>query len=121
MPGWFSEASTFGFAIEAGQPFRVARERLRQNLERDVAVETRVARPVNLAHAAGAERLDDLVHTKTRTGSQRHELAIIASVVSLLYWDNGEGASTAAAACDRRGSAPPSTRPRSTSTSTPEA
>ena len=108
-------------ALEAGQPIRVPRERERQHLERDVPVETRVAGTVDLAHATRPQRRDDLVGTETGTRGQRHELAIITSVVSLLYWDNGEGASTAAAAWDRRGSAPPSTRPRATSTNTPEA
>ena len=44
-----------GFAGEPGQPFGVAGEAVGQHLQRDVAVELRVARPVDLAHAAGAK------------------------------------------------------------------
>ena len=43
-------------ALEARQPIRVARERARQDLDRDVATELRVARAVHLAHAARAEQ-----------------------------------------------------------------
>ena len=43
-------------ALEAREPVGVARERARQDLDRDVAPELRVARAVHLAHAAGAEQ-----------------------------------------------------------------
>ena len=41
------------------------RERLRQNLQGDVAIEAQIPRPIHLAHAAGAHRLNDFVRTKT--------------------------------------------------------
>ena len=44
------------FALEAREPIRVARDRARQDLDRDVAPELRVARAVHLAHAARAEQ-----------------------------------------------------------------
>jgi hypothetical protein len=43
-------------ALEAGTELRVGRQLRRQQLERDLAIEARVARAVNLAHAARAER-----------------------------------------------------------------
>jgi hypothetical protein len=70
--GMIERRKDFGFAIEARETLRVARERLRQNLERNVAIQPGVARPINLTHAAGAKGLDDFVHTKTQTGSQGH-------------------------------------------------
>jgi hypothetical protein len=44
-----------GFALEALQPFRVRCDVGGKDLDRDVAPQPRVARPVHLAHAAGAE------------------------------------------------------------------
>ena len=43
-------------ALEARAPFRVGRERRRQDLDRDLAPELVVVRAVHLAHAAGAEQ-----------------------------------------------------------------
>src|SRR4030095_12549540 len=71
-PGMIQGGEDPGFTIEAHQPFRVARERLGQNCRGAGEIETHVARPINLAHAAGADRLDDFVRTKTRTRSQGH-------------------------------------------------
>jgi hypothetical protein len=41
----------FCFALEAGDPIRVRCKSLRQNLERDVALEAGVLRAVDLPHA----------------------------------------------------------------------
>ena len=43
------------FAIEPGQPFRIAGDKRRQDFDGDVAVEPRVARAVDGPHAAFAE------------------------------------------------------------------
>ena len=43
-------------ALEARKPIRIARHCARQDLDRDVAPELRVARAVHLAHAARAEQ-----------------------------------------------------------------
>ena len=60
-----------GFALEAGQPIGVRGEQRRQDLDRDVASELRVARAVDLAHPAGAHQLHD-----RRTGrGDRHVAA----------------------------------------------
>ena len=50
-----------GFALEPGQPIGIERESVGQNLERDVAVQTGVARAVDLAHAACADCGENLV------------------------------------------------------------
>ena len=55
MFGWFSDASDFGFALEAGEPVGVGGERRRQDLDRDLALQLRVGRAIDLAHAAGAD------------------------------------------------------------------
>ena len=50
----------FGFALEARDALWIEREGLRKNLDGDFASELGVAGAVHLAHAAGAERPDDL-------------------------------------------------------------
>ncbi len=58
--------------LETTESIRILRERRRQNLDRDVAPEPRVARPVDLSHAARAERREDLVRTEAGAGRNRH-------------------------------------------------
>ena len=43
------------FALEACQPLRISRESRREHLDGDLAPELRIARPINLAHAASTE------------------------------------------------------------------
>src|SRR4029453_12928719 len=59
---------SLGFASEPGEPVGVFGERLRQDLERDIAIEFRVARPEYLPHPAFADRRGDLVGTESRAG-----------------------------------------------------
>ena len=49
------------FALETREPVGVVRRTSRQDFDRDIASELRVARAIDLAHAAGAEMGDDLV------------------------------------------------------------
>src|SRR5207244_1874276 len=60
--------------LEPGERIRVLRERFREDLDRDLALQVRVVSAVDLAHAAGAERAADLVGAETGSGWQRHEL-----------------------------------------------
>ena len=46
----------FRLALKARGALGIARHRLRQHLDRDVALQPRVARAIDLAHASGAER-----------------------------------------------------------------
>ena len=59
-------------ALEPRQPLGVGDERLGQDLDRDVAVEPRVARAIHLAHAAGAEGGEDLVRTQAGALAKGH-------------------------------------------------
>ena len=59
-------------AFEPRNAARVARELLGQHLDGDVAAELAVARPVDLAHAADAEQVDDLVRTEPGAGLKGH-------------------------------------------------
>ena len=58
--------------FETCQAFGVRGHAGRQHLERDVTSEPAIARPVHLAHAARAERGDDLVFTEPRSGRNEH-------------------------------------------------
>src|SRR5262245_34707681 len=61
-----------GFAFEAADAMRVAGDDVRERFDRDVAVEFRVAGPVDLAHASGTDGPDDFVVTDAGTGRQWH-------------------------------------------------
>ena len=62
-------------ALEAGQPLRVRREGIRQHLDGDVPLERRVARSLDLAHAAFADQGGDFVGAEARaTRLQRHSI-----------------------------------------------
>ena len=58
--------------LEAAQASGVLRERRRQHLDRDLAAEPRILRAVDLAHAPGADRVEDLVGPELRPGHERH-------------------------------------------------
>ena len=62
-----------GLAREPGQPFGIRREQIGQDLKRDVAVEPRVAGPIDLAHAAFAELVEDPVRTERGSWSETHD------------------------------------------------
>ena len=60
----------FRFALEARKPLGVTSDRRRQDLDRDLALQLRVGRPIHLAHAAGADRGGDFVGTEACAGDQ---------------------------------------------------
>ena len=60
------------FLFEAPARFRVRRERAGQHLHRHGPIEPRITGAIDLAHAACAERRDDLVRTETGAGLERH-------------------------------------------------
>jgi hypothetical protein len=57
------------FAAEARQLLAVGSAA--QDLERDIAPQARIRRPVDLTHPARAEQLDDLVRSQLIAGRQR--------------------------------------------------
>src|SRR2546428_6144786 len=58
--------------LKALQPRGIRRDRFGEDLDRDVAPETRVARAINLPHAAGADRRDDFIGTEARADRESH-------------------------------------------------
>ncbi len=65
-----------GFLLEPLQAIAVSRRGRRENLDRDIAPETRVAGAIDLAHAAGPERAGDGVRTELSTRRKRHDAAV---------------------------------------------
>ena len=70
-----------GFALEAGQAVGVFGDLGRQDLDGDDAVEC-VAGLVDLAHASGADGLEDLVVTQTCAGLDIHRWHSLAENVT---------------------------------------
>jgi len=61
-----------GFLLEAPPRVVVSRQMRRQHFQRDLAVEARVARAIDFAHAARSEVRDDVVRAETGpSGEQR--------------------------------------------------
>ena len=58
----------FRFALEARQPVGVSGERRRQDLDRHLAFEARIGRPIHLSHPALAEQGGNLVDTDASSG-----------------------------------------------------
>jgi hypothetical protein len=56
-----------------------------KHFDRDLAIESRIARAIHLAHAAGANGRDDFVVTELGPGCQRHvgSRAIISALPGL--------------------------------------
>jgi hypothetical protein len=61
----------FGFPLEPGETIGIVDERFGQNLQRDIAIQLRIAGAIHLAHAF-TDRGGDLVRTKAGAGSQGH-------------------------------------------------
>src|SRR5204863_7742647 len=62
------------FALEPREAIGIGGDGIGQDLDRHVAIELRVARAIDLAHAAGAEWGDDFVRADARAGSEGHWL-----------------------------------------------
>jgi len=60
------------FLLEAPQPLGVGAERGGQHLDRHVAPEPRIARPIHFAHPTRADGGLDLVRAETCAGAQGH-------------------------------------------------
>jgi hypothetical protein len=56
------------FALETGEAIRIAGEGVRQDLQRDLAIQLGIARAVHLAHAAGPEGGENLVRAEAGAG-----------------------------------------------------
>ena len=64
----------FGFALEPGQTLGISQERFREDLDGDIALQSGIACPIDLSHAARSDERDDFVGPETRPDGQRHVL-----------------------------------------------
>ena len=62
---------------EPGEPIRVIREGVREDLQGDLAVQLRVGGLPDLAHPALAEEPHYLVRTNRLTGLEAHDLGVL--------------------------------------------
>src|SRR5215204_2376577 len=65
-----------GFAGEPLDAIGSGRMEGRQDLDDDVAAEPRIARPIDLAHAAGPQQAEDLIGTEASSGLEGHYLEL---------------------------------------------
>jgi hypothetical protein len=72
-----SSTGALRFALEAREPIGIGGERIRESLERHVTIELRVARAIDLAHSAFADRSGDLVAADAAAWGESHEFEII--------------------------------------------
>ena len=64
--------SGVGLLFEACPAGRIGRDLGRENLQRNVATKTRVARPIHFSHPASAKRADNFIRTQTDASQQGH-------------------------------------------------
>ena len=69
------------FPLEARESLGIARERARQDLDGDVSAEARIAGLVDLAHAAGAQRRQDLVRAESGSRRKPHRTGGIVALL----------------------------------------
>ena len=60
-------------ALEAGDGIGICRRELGKNLDRDVAIQPAVARPVDVAHPTGANRRENLVRSDPGARQKGHK------------------------------------------------
>ena len=63
-----------GLLLEAAHEVGLVGERVGKEFQRHIALQSRIASPIDLAHAAAANQRDDLVGAHRRTGRKRHRV-----------------------------------------------
>ena len=62
----------FGFTLEAREPIRIRRDGFGQDLQRDIPLQSRIARAIDLAHAARAQGGLDFIRPESSAGTEGH-------------------------------------------------
>ena len=68
--GMIQRSESLGFTLEAREPIGVVGEGFGEDLDRDVAIQLRVAGAKDLPHTPFANRRDDVVDAESGTGSE---------------------------------------------------
>jgi len=71
--GMIERRQQLRLALETRHAFMIPSKFLRQNFEGHLATEPRVACPPDLAHATGAEEIENLVRTEIRSRGEAHQ------------------------------------------------
>jgi flagellar biosynthesis regulator FlbT len=61
------------FPLEPGETIVIAGKKIRQDFDRDVALELGVAGAIDLAHATRAQGAQDFVRSESSASGERHE------------------------------------------------
>ena len=77
MCGWLSDASVCASRSKRARRSGSAASTAREDLDRDIAVQLRVARPIHLAHAASADHREDFVGADAIAGLEAHAVAAL--------------------------------------------
>ena len=64
-----------GLLLEAAHEVGLVGERIGEEFQRHIALQSRIASPIDLAHAAAANQRDDLVGAHPRAGRKRHRVS----------------------------------------------
>ena len=75
MFGWVEAGEHLRFPLEPGEPVRISREGVGEDLQRDVAAELRVGGAIDLAHAAYADEGGHVIVPEAGADGQGHDLA----------------------------------------------
>ena len=75
------------FTLESRQALGIRGEQFRQDLDRDVAIELVIARPIHLSHATGADGAEDFVRAESRAWWEGHRVGAV------IIWGNRVGTS----------------------------
>jgi hypothetical protein len=70
------------FSLEAGEPIGIGGEGVWQDFQRDIAIQLRIARAIDLAHAPRTESGENFVRTDSRTNGECHDYFVGTRVFS---------------------------------------
>src|SRR6185295_6388371 len=71
----------FGFSTKPREAIRITRHGPRQNLDRDLTLQLRVGRAVDLSHSAGTKRADDLERADSLPDCETHSRVESVSIM----------------------------------------
>ena len=80
--GVIERGQHFRLALEPREAIRVGRQHRGQHFDGHVALQLRVGRAIDLAHAACANSRDDLIGAKASSGNERHAATSLPSASS---------------------------------------
>ena len=90
-----SEASTCASRLNRASRSESEREQFGQDLDRDLAIQFRIARAIDFAHASGAQSGEDFVRAEASAAVQAHRLRSAAQFDTTVIGIGGRSVATA--------------------------